>query len=77
MIINGLGVQKCTALARYLYGYHIKFLPKKSTLFQFEIALSDIWIFLTPKWGRGNICFTRKPNSIFYTTDITYKTLVC
>ena len=32
-------------------GYEIDFLPQKSPLFQFEMAFSDIWIFLTPNGG--------------------------
>ena len=59
----------CNSLLHWLdiwAGYEMDFLPKKSPLFQFEIAFTDIWIFLTPKGGRGggggggDICFLMK-----------------
>ena len=40
-------------------GNGIFVLLNKSPLFQFEIAFSDIWIFLTPKAVGGDICFSR------------------
>ena len=50
-------------------GYKIEYLLTKSPLFQFETAFSDIWFFLTPKWGGGDICSSRKTVLVFHVLD--------
>ena len=43
-------------------------------LFQFEIAFSDIWIFLTPKWDGSRLLFFVERPTLVFLNDADYNT---